>query len=288
MEVNVQPGSRERRPERLLRKTIRRARMLRSSSDIPSYGLIVGAMKSGTSSLFSLLAQHPQVCPSRWKEPEFFSRPPLWSDAGRTYPELWRFDSRRHTCAVEASTGYSKFPQPPGWAAEGNPVLHVPKEIAAYAESTGASIRIVYIMRDPVERAESQLAHQVAKGRVDPSNVPDEQLRHALYVSRYATQLDRFAEAFEPRQMLLLDLEDLKGEGGSRALLNRCRDFLELDEFEFALAPPENTRAEIGGPARVLDERQREAMREELLPEVRRLRADYGFDPGRWRHFGDT
>ncbi len=34
--------------------------------------LIIGAMKSGTSSLFSHLAQHPNVAPSRKKEVHFF------------------------------------------------------------------------------------------------------------------------------------------------------------------------------------------------------------------------
>lgn len=257
--------------------------MWRYSSEIPSYGLIVGAMKSGTSSLFSLLAQHPQVCPSRWKEPEFFSRPPLWR--GRSYPELWRFDPRLHACAIEASTGYSKHPQPPLWAAAGNPDLHVPRRIAEHAEASGASVRLIYIMRDPVDRVESQLAHQVAKGRIEPDDTPDEQIRHAVAVSSYATQLDRFHEAFEPGQVLLLDFEDLKDGERSGALLDRCRGFLGLDEFEFEARPPENTRADIGGPASVLSEGQRDRLREELAPEVARLRTDYGFDAGRWRHF---
>ena len=33
------------------------------------FAFIIGAMKSGTTSLFEILSQHPQVCPSKIKEP---------------------------------------------------------------------------------------------------------------------------------------------------------------------------------------------------------------------------
>ena len=38
-----------------------------------SYILIIGAMKSGTTSLFATLAQHPQIAPAHPKEPGFFA-----------------------------------------------------------------------------------------------------------------------------------------------------------------------------------------------------------------------
>ena len=34
-----------------------------------THAIIIGAMKSGTSSLFHYLSQHPNVCPSKPKEP---------------------------------------------------------------------------------------------------------------------------------------------------------------------------------------------------------------------------
>lgn len=39
---------------------------------IDNFGLIIGTMKGGTTSLFNYLAQHPQVCPCSNKEPDFF------------------------------------------------------------------------------------------------------------------------------------------------------------------------------------------------------------------------
>ena len=43
--------------------------------DVPrpwNFAIIIGAMKSGTTSLFDLLSQHPEVAGSRSKEPDFF------------------------------------------------------------------------------------------------------------------------------------------------------------------------------------------------------------------------
>ena len=40
---------------------------------IANFALIIGAMRCGTTSLFSYLSQHPEVAPSTPKEPDFFA-----------------------------------------------------------------------------------------------------------------------------------------------------------------------------------------------------------------------
>ncbi len=40
--------------------------------------MIIGAMKSGTSTLAEILSMHPEVCFCREKEPHFFSKTPDW------------------------------------------------------------------------------------------------------------------------------------------------------------------------------------------------------------------
>ena len=40
---------------------------------IPQYVLIIGAMKSGTTTLYDYLARHPQLASSKRKEPGFFA-----------------------------------------------------------------------------------------------------------------------------------------------------------------------------------------------------------------------
>jgi Sulfotransferase family len=113
-------------------------------------------MKSGTSTLHDLLAEHPQISMSEPKEPCYF----VESDALKTHwPEMWRmgiWKSEQNYSALfaekigaklfgESSTDYSKAPKLAG----------VVDKIYAY--SPGA--RIVYVMRDPIERTLSHYWH---------------------------------------------------------------------------------------------------------------------------------
>lgn len=43
-------------------------------NNIPQFAIIIGSMKSCTTYLFSLLAQHPEISVCNIKEPEFFVR----------------------------------------------------------------------------------------------------------------------------------------------------------------------------------------------------------------------
>lgn len=82
------------------------------SDIIPSgaYLLIIGSMKCGTSSLFSYLSGHPEICHSRKKEPEFFSKNKAPQLNKEKYSDLWQFDKNVHKYVTEASTGYTKYP----------------------------------------------------------------------------------------------------------------------------------------------------------------------------------
>ena len=44
-----------------------------------NFALIIGAMKSGTTSLFHLLAQHPEIAAASVKEPNYFSSDDVYS-----------------------------------------------------------------------------------------------------------------------------------------------------------------------------------------------------------------
>ena len=80
---------------------------MNKNDDGRDYVLIIGSMKCGTSSLYTSLVRHPEICPCTKKEPEFFT-----FDTKHDFPyeQLWEFDSQRHRYVIEASTGYTKFP----------------------------------------------------------------------------------------------------------------------------------------------------------------------------------
>jgi len=98
---------------------------------IPRFAIIIGAAKAGTSSLYSLLAQHPELARCCVKEPRFFIRP----GKPAAYYKFWVFDPTIHSLALEASTQYARFPM----------FGHVPERMAAFP----AEFRLIYILRDP-------------------------------------------------------------------------------------------------------------------------------------------
>jgi hypothetical protein len=238
---------------------------------IERFLLIIGAMKSGTTTLFEYLAQHPEIARSLRKEPNLFGKPGTTRKTREArYPRLWPgFDPARHRYAMEASTHYTKAPRH----------ARAPLAISRLPQET----RLVYIVRDPVERIESQLAHNIAQGRIGHDVSWDHPaLRQAIDVSRYAHQLARYAKAMPDREILVLDFEELKRD--PLAVTRRCVDFLGIDPgFAFSPIPPANVRRSANAGDRFsLSDELRARLRAELAPDARRFARRHGFDISAW------
>jgi hypothetical protein len=240
---------------------------------IPRFALIIGAMKSGTSTLYHLLSQHPEVCRCERKEPHYFSYDPP-PQGPSDYYRRWDFDPDVHRWALEASTSYAKYP----WR------VGTPERISEFP----AEFRLIYILRDPVDRIESHIAHNVSKDRHGALRTGAVQVgNHPIATSSYAMQLDRFRAAMPDVPVLLLEMTDLKTAEGMRHVTRRCAEFLEIDtSFDFTQIPPRNVRKSAGRTDEaVLSTAQRAELREILSGDVRRLRSHYGFDTSRWPGF---
>jgi len=170
---------------------------------------IIGGMKCGTSSLFEYIAPHPEICPSCIKEPEFFSEAQTHSSGFERFEELWPdLDEKVHTYAMEASTGYTKFPTEKG----------VPRRIRENCPEP----KFIYLVRDPVERIESHLNYVNLPFPREKDPIPD----HIIWTSRYQAQLEQYYAVFPREDILVLDFEDLKTD--TDGLLNRVCRFLDL------------------------------------------------------------
>jgi hypothetical protein len=198
--------------------------------------LVIGAMRSGTTSLHDLVCRHPQVLGAIKKEIHYFdlnfTRGEPWYRAH--FPRAERLRSRRGITG-EASPYYIFHPLAHRRAADLVP---------------GA--RILAFLRHPIDRAYSHYWHSVQLGeepfsfeealRQETARLSGEERRLLAdleYVSRphlrwsylsrsiYADQLERWLTAFPRRQLLVLEhrafFEDL--EARSRQLF----DFLGLD-----------------------------------------------------------
>jgi hypothetical protein len=197
---------------------------------IPRYALIIGAMKSGTTTLFHYLDQHPQIAGANPKEPGFFAFDDVFGRGRDWYDGLFGFDPARHAWALDGSTDYTKAPF------SGD----VRGRMASFAD---AEFRCIYLMRHPLRRMESHALHTQRTrrelGRVI-SDRPDHSLDTGLSavnlaVSRYAEQLDAFRDLFDRGQLKLLTLEEFSSDP-LRYVGDVC-DLLGIDR-PAELAPP--------------------------------------------------
>jgi hypothetical protein len=199
---------------------------------------IVGAAKSGTTSLYAGLKSHPEIFLSDPKEPGFFIRPELRrkdlfgavateEDALCTYLDLFRA-AEGFRYVGDASTEYTMRPRC-GDSAEA---------IHAFAPAA----RIIYIVRDPVERTISDYWWHVNLGieNRQPLQAISEDPRYCD-VSHYAKQIRPYLELFSRQQLWVLTLEEFSRDPAGE--LDRIFRWLELDPL--AASPLCETRENV-------------------------------------------
>lgn len=177
------------------------------SGHLPTF-LLVGAMKSGTTSLHEYLDVHPQICMAYPKEPNFFV-----SDSDMDLESYKSCFDGNATEYGEASTNYTKYP-----AFEGVPEL---------IHDLLPDVKILYLVRDPVERAVSHYVHNRIHDResdpIDEAFLPPEE-SHYIQTSRYYFQISRYLEYFSLDQVLIVQSEALRSRRAE--VLARICDFL--------------------------------------------------------------
>jgi len=169
---------------------------------------IIGSMKSGTSTLYEYFVEHPDIFMPAVKEPSYFvdrtTLKQIWPEMERQ--GFWRgeelylalFEGAREGQAVgEASTNYSKFPRIKG----------VPERIHAF----NPDARIIYVMRDPVERTISHYWHNVRTG-AERRDLEKAITDHPYYrdVSYYRMQIEPYIDLFGWDRVKIITFETLR------------------------------------------------------------------------------
>ena len=224
--------------------------------------IVIGAMKSGTTTLFHLLAQHPALCHtfaqtpgnSFTKEINYFNRLYQENDTDLHYDWRFPFDPARHAWTLDVSPNYAKLPRT--------------KAVPARIAKLGGDTKLVYILREPVDRIESNIAHKIRNKARIPS------WKFCIQMSSYARHMDRFTEHIPRDDILLLDFHKLKTD--PTAVQIQICDFLGIDHF-VARTHVHNTR----GVDFQLDAAKRIELAEALRPDVRLLINRYGFEPAK-------
>jgi len=153
-------------------------------------------MKAATTTLYADLYPHPQIFLPEEKEPSDLISDIVLSPPGRS--RYLRAFSRASVTQIagEASTAYSKRPDYEGVAERALSLL-------------GPDLKIIYIVREPVQRMLSQYRHVFQEGRTT-LDVTSALLADPSYVnySRYSFQLEPWLAAFGADHILVLRFED--------------------------------------------------------------------------------
>ena len=145
---------------------------------LPTF-IIPGAAKSGSTSLYHNLCQHPDILMSSNKEPNFFLL--HWGKDITFYQQFFSHYSGEKAIG-EATVGYM-------------PDTRVPARIY----SVLPNVKLIFTLRNPVSRAVSHYVWRVNKGQEHRSF--DEVLQcgfseYPILYSLYYTHISRFLEYF--------------------------------------------------------------------------------------------
>lgn len=219
---------------------------------LPNFYMI-GAAKSGTTSLNEYIDQHPQVYMSPIKEPHFFvlegtdidfhgpgdvrALDPMYVSTLDDYKNL--FAGVKDEIAIgEGTTQYLYYP-----------------EVADKIHALTPDAKIIAFLRHPVDRAYSSFTHLTRDGREthedferalqdEPQRIADKwaPLWHYAAAGYYHDNLKHYMDIFGEAQVKVFLFDDLKKDVG--ALLKAIFAFLDVDDtFE----PDTSIRYNVSG-----------------------------------------
>ena len=197
--------------------------------------VIGGTEKAGTTSVFDHLSAHPQVCTSSIKETDFFRHGYTGEPAAdaRRYGSYFAHCNPRTRVLVEASPGY----------------LGEAAMVAPRVRALVPNVKMLFILRDPVERLYS--SYNFHRGKLDlPASMTfDDYLRQCLDYDRrvagvqqsgldewylkvlrfgcYAEFIAAFRSQLPAEQLKVMFFESLRDD--ARAFMVELSEYLGID-----------------------------------------------------------
>ncbi len=199
--------------------------------------IIPGAGKSGTSSLHGYLNQHPEICMSTVKEPQFFS-------IDETFAKGFEYYNSIFNCNKEAK-----------YFGESSTTYLLSEVAIERIKKYVGQPRFIILLREPVAKIYSHYSWLCANNvEVLPlrealkadmnstfdANKPLNGIGYKNYIlsSMYGTLIERYYNAFGKENILIITTEKLSSD--PLATLNDCFDFLKLKHLESIVEKREN------------------------------------------------
>ncbi|MBJ7900106.1 MAG: sulfotransferase [Cyanobacteria bacterium RI_101] len=249
---------------------------------LPNF-LVIGAAKSGTTSLYYYLKEHPEIYMSPLLEPKFFS---FWNQRDLVFNGKGDQEANSHVitnleayknlfseCANEKAIG------------EISPCYLYYENSAKNIYKLLPNVKIIVILRNPSERAHSNFCHLLSARRENLYNFSEalkiEQKRiinNWEYFWRYKSQgfyyqkLKNYFKLFNSEQIKVILYEDYKSD--CQSVLSDIFKFLEVNpDFESNVEKRYNITESPTGPFLnsliKLKEKNREAVQQLIPPSLR-------------------
>lgn len=205
--------------------------------------LIIGAAKAGTTTIYEQLKHHPEIFMSPVKEPNYFviKRKGFSFKANtvaRSYQNSFTYNLNDYTKLFKNSREKKII-------GEASPIYLYDKEAPSEIKEVIPSVKLIVILRNPVERAFSNFAmHHVGGGLETTQNfiealaLEEERKKENWWwgfyykeAGLYAQQLKRYFSTFDKHQILVLFFEDLKNN--PEIFFENIYKFLGINKYSF-------------------------------------------------------
>lgn len=211
---------------------------------LPNF-MIIGAQRSGTSSLYKYLGRHPHIAPSLRKETGYFSA--RYEEGLLWYRAHFPLSARARVHRIRSGVPLSSFEATPDYLFD----PRAPKRAADLVPDA----RLLVLLRNPVDRAYSHYLHMRRLGFEhltfeDALEAEDERIAHDIelmssdplhpakswsrfsYVARgrYAEQLLRWHQHYDPDQILVAHAENLFVDQGR--VLDEITGFVGVSKWQ--------------------------------------------------------
>ncbi|UNU24523.1 tetratricopeptide repeat-containing sulfotransferase family protein [Microcoleus vaginatus] len=193
--------------------------------------IIIGSQRCGTTSLYTYLAQHPQILTPIKKEMDFFS---------------WHFDR-----GIDWYLAHFP-PMPPGEqfvTGEASPSYFDYREAPARLYNLFPEAKLIVLLRNPVDRAISQfyrladlnwearsldrvISDEIERLNQNPEYIIGEEPGNYLARGRYIEFIKNWRTFFPREQLLILKSEDFYA--GAATTVKQVLEFLDLPEYQLS------------------------------------------------------
>lgn len=202
---------------------------MQNTDKFPLDFLIIGTMKSGTSTLSAYLSQHPEIAIPK-RELHFFDRE---FRRGKEWYRQQLLNSANSTTKIFG---------------EKTPFYAWEDKIAEELYNINNKLKLIWLFRDPIDRIISHYKHNLSSGlewrRIEnalqnESKQIKKNLQYGyLEFSKYDLQISRYLKFFPIEQMKFIVFEEFANNQDK--ILKEVNDFLKVSPQKYAHLDPKN------------------------------------------------